>query len=270
MRIKYCTILIIAILCNCTVFAQLQDLKGVVVANDEVEGIHVLNKTSVKYTVTDSDGSFIIMVKPNDTLTISSLKYNIKEVVITSFIISENNLRIYLNEKVNELEEVIVGKVLSGSLDSDINNFGKETDVNFYDLGIPGYTGKPKTLNERKLSDADAGGWLSSGNAGAFGAGVGLNFHKILNKISGRTKKLKARVALDAKDKCIQKIKEEYSEAFFEAEKFTEASKADYFYFCMDDKNFRDICGRNDPTEILPFLKNKLKAYKVNLNSGND
>jgi arginine utilization protein RocB len=185
-------------------------------------------------------------------------------------IISENNLRVYLNEKINELDEVVVGKILSGSLDSDINNFGKETDVNFYDLGIPGYTGKPKTLNERKLSDADAGGWLSGGNAGAFGAGVGVNFHKILNRISGRTKKLKARVAIDAKDKCRQAIKEEYGGAIFETEEFTEDSKADYFYFCMDDENFKDICNRNDPTEILPFLKNKLIAYKVNLNSDKD
>ena len=269
MKIKIFTTVLFALIFSIEAFAQLKDLSGVVIANGDVEGIHILNKTSVKYTVTDTDGTFTILVKPNDTLTVSSLKYQTKEVVIMPAIISENNLRVYLNEKINELDEVVVGKILSGSLDSDINNFGKETDVNFYDLGIPGYIGKPKTLPERKLADADGGGWGSI-NGGPFGGGVGLNVHKILNRISGRTKKLKAIVDLDERDKCRQAIKEEYGGAIFETEEFTEASKADYFYFCMDDENFKDICNRNDPTEILPFLKNKLIAYKVNLNSDKD
>lgn len=252
------------ILCFLLSYAQLKNLKGSIIANDEVEGIHILNKTTVKYTVTDTDGSFNILAKVNDTLTISSLKYKTKIVVITADIVLKNTIKIYLTEKVNQLNEVVVGKVLSGSLSSDMSNFGEDTEVNFYDLGIPGYIGKPKTLPERKLADADGGSW------GSVGIGFSLNFHKLLNRISGRTKKLKQLVVLDEKDKCQKKLKEQYSKAIFESEEVPEALIADYFYFCMDDLNFTGICERNDPTEIIPFLKEKLKAYLVNLNSTED
>ena len=48
-----------------------------------------------------------------------------------------------------------------GNLGSDIKNAEDETPINFYDL-IPGYTGKPKPVNERKLAEATSGGGLIS------------------------------------------------------------------------------------------------------------
>ena len=132
-------------------FSQLQDLKGKVIGSGDVEGIHILNKTALKYTVTDTDGSFTIPVKLNDTLTISGLRYKIKELSITEIDISTKPFLIYLTESVTELDEVTVGKILTGNLGSDIKNQDVETPINFYDLGIPGYTGKQKTLSERKL-----------------------------------------------------------------------------------------------------------------------
>ncbi|SHG59670.1 carboxypeptidase-like regulatory domain-containing protein [Winogradskyella jejuensis] len=239
--------------------AQLQNLRGIVIANDEVEGIHVLNKSSVKYTVTDTDGSFVIKVKAKDTLVFSGLKYKIKEVLVTYKTISEGNLRVFLEEKVNELDEVVVGKVLTGNIGSDIGNVELKEEVNFYDLGIPGYTGKPKTIEERKLADADGGGPIYTG--------LGVNFHKLLNRISGRTKRLRAQVELSEKDKCMKRMREFYSESLFKNIEFTEAQKADYFYFCMDDLKFKNICEQNDPSEVIPFLKEKLSTYQQNLNS---
>lgn len=244
--------------------AQLRTLRGVVIANGDVEGVHILNKTSVKYTVTDIDGSFDILAKPNDTLTISALKYQTKEIIVVQEFFKPKGLKIYLTEKVNELEEVVVGKLLTGDIGSDVGNVELKDEVNFYDLGIPGYTGKPKTIPERKLADADAGSW------GYVGLGFGVNFHKLLNRISGRTKKLKAIVALDEKDKCMKRMRDFYSETLLENEELTEAQKADYFYFCMDGLKFSDICTRNDPSEVIPFLNEKLKTYKQNLNSKDD
>lgn len=242
--------------------AQLKELKGVVMAKGDVEGVHVLNKSSVKYTVTDTDGSFEILAKPNDTLTISALKYKTKEVVVTKDFFQSNKLRVFLEEKVNELDEVVVGKILTGNIGSDIGNVELKKEVNFYDLGIPGYTGKPKTIEERKLADAVSGGPVYQITS--------VNFHKLLNIISGRTKKLKAIVDLSERDKCMKRIKDFYSETLFENEEFTEAQKADYFYFCMDGLNFKDICERNDPSEVIPYLNEKLKTYKQNLNLKED
>ena len=245
-------------------YAQLQNIKGLVVAKGEVEGVHVLNKSSVKYTVTDTDGSFDIPVKLNDTLVFSALKYKIKEVIINSSILTKTFLTVNLEEKINELDEVVVGKILTGNIGSDIGNLDIKEDVNFYDLGIPGYTGKPKTIPERKLADADAGNW------GYIGLGFGVNVHKLLNRISGRTKKLKAIVDIDERDRCMKRMKRFYSESLFENEELTQAQQAEYFYFCMDDAVFKVTCERNNPTEVIPFLNKKLKAYKENLQSKDD
>ncbi|WP_299113278.1 carboxypeptidase-like regulatory domain-containing protein [uncultured Winogradskyella sp.] len=261
---KKTNIFIILIVLAGTVNAQLKTLRGVVLANGDVEGVHILNKSSVKYTVTNTDGSFEILAKPKDTLTISALKYQTKEIVLGQEFFESRALRIYLIEKVNELEEVVVGEILTGNIGSDIGNVELKDEVNFYDLGIPGYTGKPKTIPERKLADADAGNW------GYVGLGFGVNFHKLLNKVSGRTKKLKAIVELDEKDKCMKRMRDFYSESIFDKEEFTEPQKADYFYFCMDDLKFKNICNRNDPSEVIPFFNEKLKAYKLNLNSKDD
>lgn len=261
-RTKLCFLLVFFLGYKC--HTQLKELRGLVVANGAVEGIHVLNKSSVKYTVTDTDGSFLILAKATDTLVFSGLRYELKEVFVTFNIVKENNLRVNLIEKITKLDEITVGKVLTGNIGSDIGNLKIKEDINFYDLGIPGYTGKPKTIEERKLFDAD------NGKMFAVGLGAAVNVNKLLNKISGRTRKLKAIVDLSEKDKCMKRMRDFYLKIILDKEHFSNSQKADYFYFCMDDSNFKTICERNDPSEVIPFLNEKLSAYKQNLQSKDD
>ena len=241
--------------------AQQKDLNGQLISDDEVEGLHILNKTSAKYTISNEDGSFIIPAKVLDTLFISGLKYEAKEVVITQTIIDIGSFSVQLIEKINELDEVIVGKILTGSLESDLQNSDTKTEINFYDLGIPGYKGKPLTQNERKLHDADAG------PMGYIGLGAGVNLHKLLNRISGRTKKLKEIVALDNEDKCIERLRLEYEKAIFRTDTLCDHLKNEYFYFCQEDDGFIALCSENNDLASIEFLQRKLKAYKKNRES---
>ena len=248
------------------VYAQRIDLSGQLIADDEVEGLHILNKTASKYAISNEKGSFVILAKVSDTLVISGLKYQVQEYIITQSIIDFGSFSVQLIEKVNELKEVVVGKILTGSLQSDLENSDAKTEVNFYDLGIPGYIGKPLTLNERKLHDADHGSMLSLGG-GSYGAGAGINLHKLLNKISGRTKKLKAIVALDDKDRCITRLRLNYEEAIFKTDTLAENLKNEYFYFCQEDEGFKALCDDNNDLKAIEFLQAKLKAYNKNRES---
>lgn len=241
--------------------AQRKDLNGQLIANDEVEGLHIQNRTAAKFTISEEDGSFVILAKVSDTLLISGLKYQTQEVVISQSAIDIGSFSVQLVEKINELDPVIVGKILTGSLESDLENSDAKTEINFYDLGIPGYTGKPLTLNERKLFDADGGSW------GSVGLGFSVNFHKLLNTVSGRTKKLKEIVALDNEDKCINRLRREYENAIFETDTLAESLKNEYFYFCQEDESFRALCDENNDLKAIEFLKTKLKAYKKNRES---
>ncbi|WP_299119602.1 hypothetical protein [uncultured Winogradskyella sp.] len=241
--------------------AQTKDLNGQLIADDEVEGLHILNKTSAKYTVSNEDGSFVIPAKALDTLFISGLKYENQELIITQSIMDLGSFSVQLIEKINELDEVIVGKILTGSLESDLENSDAKTEINFYDLGIPGYKGKPLTQNERKLHDADAG------PMGYIGLGGSVNLHKLLNRISGRTKKLKEIVALDKEDNCIERLRREYEEAIFKTDTLADSLKNEYFYFCQEDEGFRALCEENNDLKAIEFLQTKLKAYKKNRES---
>lgn len=250
-----------AIFANVVSYAQRQELKGQLIANDEVEGIHILNKSAAKYAISNEDGSFTIFAKVSDTLFVSSLKYQNKDVILTQAIVDSEIISIKLEEKVSALDEVIVGKILTGSLQSDLENSDAKTEVNFYDLGIPGNTKLPLTQNERKLHDADAG------PMGYIGLGFGVNFHKLLNRISGRTKKLKAIVELDDRDRCINRLRADYESIIFETDSLPETLKNEYFLFCQEGETFLALCQEKNEIKLLEYMQQKLIAYRENRES---
>lgn len=241
-------------------FAQSVEIEGQVFANSEVEGIHVINKTSKKYTTTAASGSFEIEAKLNDTIVFSSIQYKLIAVRVTSEIISDKNMTILLEELINALPEVTVGKVLSGDLEFDIKNNEVERPIDFYDIGIPGYTGKPKTQSERRLHEADAGKLIPS-----VGFGFSLNFYKLLNKITGRTKMLKERVRLESNDELLYYIRAEFSEEFFKTHPLDENLVMEFLYFCSDDENFELRCRGKSALEVYDFLDEKYKEFKKNI-----
>lgn len=239
---------------------QTVDVKGQVVANDDVDGIHVLNNTSNTFTITNSRGEFSIPAKLNDTLAFSGVSYLLKKVVVGQDMINSKAMTVYLTEKINALDEVVVGKILTGDLSSDLLNSGVEREINFFDLGIPGYVGKPKTQNERRLYDADYGKYFYF-----YGLSAAVNVNKILNRLSGNTKKLEHRVYLETKDKCLSIARSNLSEILFKAHFLEKTHRNEFFYFCADDSKFDTLCTINDDFKMLEFLKEKLISFKSNL-----
>lgn len=259
-------LIVISLLFIGTIHAQRKDVKGQLISNDEVEGLHIQNRTAAKYTISNDDGSFIIPVQVSDTLVVSGVKYHKQEVIITSSIVELGQLNVLLIENVSELKEVIVGKILTGSLESDMENSDAEPEINFYDLGIPGYTGKQMTQNERKLYDADAGAMMEI-VGGVYGGGPSVNLNKLLNTISGRTNKLKAIVEIDNREQCIQRLRADYESFLFEKDTLAEHLRNEYFLFCSEDDSFLALCHKNNEIELLEFLQSMLKVYQENRKS---
>ncbi|RKE98298.1 carboxypeptidase-like regulatory domain-containing protein [Ichthyenterobacterium magnum] len=248
-RIRF-YILVLFSFSSCIVNAQ-TDVNGKVIASDEVEGIHIINKTANRFTITNERGEFVIPAKHSDTILVSGIKYQPKEIIVTHLQIQAKSITVYLTENINELDEVVVGKILTGDLLSDIENSDTKRDINFYDLGILGYTGKPKTQTERRLYEADHGKAISLFD----GAPLKINFQKILNKISGRTKMLKNRVHFENQEKCMRSVISEFSELLFEADSLEEELRIDFFYFVSDDELFLGLCEASDDLKMLEFLQ---------------
>lgn len=244
--------MIALLLCVCS-DAQTIDLKGKVTASSDLGSIHVLNVTAQEFTITQSNGNFSVPARLNDTILVSSIQYIPQSIVVTETILKLEYLSVKLEDRVNELDEVVVGKVLTGDLFLDIGNSDAKPDINFYDVGIPGYTGKPKTQKERRLYEADAGKMVII--APLF---IGINIHKMLNRISGRTKKLKSAVKLEEQVDCMNKIKSEFSKLLFADYEIEEHLKIEFFYFVSEDPKFEMICKADNDFETYEFLIQKL------------
>ncbi|MFT6731403.1 MAG: hypothetical protein ACJA1H_002743, partial [Glaciecola sp.] len=67
--IKIKTLLVfISIFFSSEISAQTKNIKGKIIASGDVVGIHIINKTASKYTITNDLGEFLISAKLNDTI----------------------------------------------------------------------------------------------------------------------------------------------------------------------------------------------------------
>lgn len=128
------------------------EVHGVISANsNDVEAVAIYNTSPNKGTITNEQGAFVLEVAEHDVIEISALQFESKTVIITKEVIEFKLLKVFLSEHVNLLEEVKIGHALSGDLLLDIKNNKGKPPINFYDVGIPGYTGKVATQSGRML-----------------------------------------------------------------------------------------------------------------------
>jgi len=251
-KINYTLILILAFIFSSEIAAQSKDINGVIKANGDLDRIHIINQTASKFTITNTDGEFMIPAKLGDTILVSSVQYVVKKLVVSELIMQTQQLTLNLEDNVNLLDQVVVGKILTGDLMTDVENSDAKRELNFYDLGIPGYTGRRKTQTERRIYEAQSGGGI-----------VPLN--PLINWITGRTKRLKEQKVRHELEVAITETKAKYASVIFENETFDAHMQNEYFYFCSDDPKFKDIYARGIEIETLQYLKDKLVAFKKHL-----
>jgi hypothetical protein len=247
-------------LCFQTAFSQIVEITGKVTASSDVENIHVINKTAQVFTTTNASGSFKISAKLNDTLQFTSIQHKLKEVVVDPSIFIEKQLNVHLEELTYQLDEVVVGRILTGDLLIDLSNVEGEP-VTAKQLGIPSYQGKLKTQSERRLHDA--GEFKPVHLLGLLGGS--LNLHPIINAISGRTKLLKSHVDIEQKDNLLYDVRKRTEVILFTDEILPDHLRTDYFYFCSEDPDFITRCNDKSDIEILEFLNERLIVYKAKL-----
>ncbi|MCF1420175.1 MULTISPECIES: carboxypeptidase-like regulatory domain-containing protein [Mangrovimonas] len=229
-------------------FSQEVLLSGRVTSNEDVENIHVINKTSSRFTITNEKGEFQISVKLHDTILLSSLLHHPKEFVVYQKMMEEGIVEVSLTKTTYELNEVVLGKILTGDLGDDVSAVEGEP-ITARKLGIPSYEGPPLTQSERRLKEATTGGGF-----------VPLN--PILNAISGRTKMLKNRIKLERRDDLMYEIRRSLEDKLFEMEDLPEERRNEFFYFCSEDDIFIQRCKVSGDIEILEMLLVKLQEFK--------
>ncbi len=200
-------------------------LQGIIAADDALlSGIDVVNLGNEKVTLTNSKGEFSILAKADDILVFSSKSLEMRRVLIDEDDLNSGTITVNMYPKINELNEVIV----------------KKSPIEGVSI-IPGQ--KQYTPAERKLHTATNG-----------------ILDAPINWMSGRTEMLKKEVAVERKERLLDKIGILYEDKYYiETLKVPEIYIDDFQRYIIEDKEFIAALKVKNRTMML-FLISKLAA----------
>ncbi len=109
----------------------------IIVSANDVEGVTVFNSSSNKGTVTNAKGEFTIEVRVNDAIEFSALQFENFSVNIDEKILSNRYFTVYLVERINKLDEVIITPydMLTGNIVADVKSietFNPQLDAIYF------------------------------------------------------------------------------------------------------------------------------------------
>jgi hypothetical protein len=198
-------------------------LQGIIAADDALlSGIDIVNLGNEKVTVTNSKGEFSILAKADDILVFSSKSLEMRRVLIDEDDLKSGTINVNMYPKINELNEVIV----------------KKSPIEGVSI-IPGQ--KQYTPAERKLHTATSG-----------------ILDAPISWMSGRTAMLKKEVAVERKERLLDKIGILYEDKYYiETLKIPELYIDDFQRYIIEDKEFTAALKVKNRTMML-FLISKL------------
>jgi hypothetical protein len=215
-------------------------LRGqVLYRNSFVQDEAVVNSTRDLSTITDQNGAFEIYVAVGDELVFKAVNYQLEVVKITTDIIQNNRLVVEVTERVNELDEVVVGP-------ENQQKFIELKNEEFkgYDYGIDRSTPVQNTV----LSPS------------ATGMRDGLNFvamYKLLKSLLFSTDPEKPSVPLS---KALRTV---YEDDFFINDLGLELAEIELFLkFCDETIPARDLLRKENEFELIEFLVNSSATFK--------
>ena len=219
-------------------------IKGkVLYKNVNVSSANVINNTSQKATTTDDDGEFEIEVKLNDKLIFSSVQYQIRELNITKEILQRNRIVIDVNEKVNELDQVVITPENQQKF-LDL----KEEEFKRFDYSFDKSTRVTNVINEQgKLKD-------------------GINFVNLYRLISNSLKNRSSEEKSSYKYNPSDLLRELYDDIFFTKNLMIPTDKINEFLlFCDDNFPDRILLKKDNEFELIEFLVKQSKRFVKNI-----
>ena len=204
---------------------------GTILVDDKLaEQVNVVNATTNKSTITDSEGNFVISVSIGDVLVFSAVNLETKRKVISSDDLRDELVAVKMSRSIIPLREVKVNE---------------NTAITAENLRIIPKGQKKYSPAERRVHEATTGGGI-----------VPLN--PILNAISGRTTMLKKEVVAEKNERLLLRL-----DGWFEEKYYTNYLKIPkdfirgFHYFLIEDSDFVRALKAKNKT-LTKFLMNKL------------
>ncbi|OMP32668.1 carboxypeptidase-like regulatory domain-containing protein [Mangrovimonas sp. DI 80] len=233
----------------------------IVVDSDDIEGVTVFNRNSSKGTITNEKGEFSIKVAVNDVLEFHALQFQEFEVVIDQEIIISKQLTVFLVEKVNKLDEVVVLPYdLSGNLMIDVESIKiYNADLKGLDLGLG-------NMEEFEFPD-DARSRTENFTMHSQGQTMknGLNIKNIVSLLlvplfESPTNKSADKV--DTVDIPMSSFKSQYSEEFLEQNFGIPKDQVDDFIIYVEDSGLDySLLDEGKELQFLEYINDKSKLF---------
>lgn len=223
-------------------------IKGKVVSNSpNLEGVHVINRSQKKGTVTLQGGYFTLNAKVSDTIIFSAVHLEAVQHIVKKEDFGEDLLFVKLEPLLNHLDEISVIKY---------------KNINAVALGIVPAGQKTYTPAERKLYTATGGG-------NRYGLSSSVSLDGILNSISGRTKMLKKEVQIERKEMLLEELNSDFSDSYLiDKLNIPREYINGFMYYIVERESFIKIYKTNNKT-ATEFLLIELSVEYIKLKNLN-
>uniref|UniRef100_UPI00404AE43F hypothetical protein n=1 Tax=Flavobacterium sp. TaxID=239 RepID=UPI00404AE43F len=180
------------------IFGQNQkEIKGLILVQENpVPDVVIINLSQETVTTSDENGRFVLTIQEDDLLTFSAVQLNYWRQSVDAKTFESGEMIVQLTEKTTELEEVAVTEY---------------TKINAYDLGIIPKKIETLTPAERRLKLAGDFKYYHLLSL----LGGSLPIEPIINKISGRTKRLKKELNHEQKEILLAQLDLKFEDAFY-------------------------------------------------------
>ncbi|GAA4114489.1 hypothetical protein GCM10022393_13970 [Aquimarina addita] len=224
--------------------------------NLNLEGIHIINKSDSTFTITDARGRFSILIKKEDTLSLSGISFKTKDIVVNKEEYKRGYLKINLEETINELDEVLIKPyALNGNLLKDLNKVPYKKNLESEDFGIPGSDG----ITEERI--------VSIGESLNYGFITKIEIEPLYKHASGYYKTLKQKRFWDEENKLIREIVEYFGYDFFlNVYNINKQQVYGFVLYCLGVSKLKSQFKKNNYHLVITTFKNCLINYPINSN----
>ncbi len=219
-------------------------------SNSDVEKIHVINLNLEKGAVTNRNGDFVIMARENDSLYISSVQFQNTGILVTEKMIEEGNLVIKLQNKMNELAEVVIDDIkLSGYLANDLKKISIAEVEAKYKL--------QNDLNDFIKKDRE----LNPYEKPVMGGGLRLDLiaGAVIDQLSRNKEKTTTYSSREIANKSISIVGREF---FRENLGLEHNEICNFVYFCAEDSRFRKLVLNNNAFVLIEYFQTRIEDFK--------
>lgn len=245
---KNCYTFLIALFCLTVLFSQERKsfvLNGTVFSDSlTLENVHIINKTNLKGTITNNNGKFMLPVKVGDTLHISHINFEVKQLIISisDKIIKKTSVNLY--SKTHTLNEVTIKKRKSiFYVDPQIM---PHSMVNATTLKLPYANVKAKPENKDVLRPE---------------SGLAVNLVSVINTFNGKRKKAKELKNAKIRDQKFDKLRNQFQDSFFYVDlKIREGFINQFLEYCIKEGIY-SYKEKNNIIKLTNYLIQKSKMF---------